>query len=164
MSNNQQTPQTPPKPPYSDEDKGQSRDIQQTDPEKSGSPAPLQPNMNDQRELRASQTLIMVANIAGPVSLFIGGMLLGTAGLVCAIIACRKLRRLMTKQDEIARIAARLKRASFIGMGICGVAIVLNGISMYFMYPVILEMLQTGDYSGLTGSAGGGAGTSSTWG
>lgn len=124
----------------------------------------LQPNLLDQRELKKAQRLVMVASISGPVSLFIGGVFLGTVGLVCGIVAYRKLRRLATKRTEVGVFAGRLKRSSVIGMCVCGVAIVLNGIYAYIMFPTILEMLETGDYAGFAGDAVNPAGPSATWG
>lgn len=137
----------------------------QPDPQQSGVSPSLQPNLRDMRDLKTAQSLALIASIAGPVSLFIGGILLGSAGLVCGIIGFRKLNRLIAKQNDVAKAAARIKRSSIIGMCVCGVAIVLNAVSMYFMYPVILEMLETGDFSGLSAGTGTGAAESnSVWG
>lgn len=127
-------------------------------------PPNLQPNMLDLRNVKSARTLIMVANIAGPVSLFIGGVLLGTAGLVCGIIGYRKLSVLLKKKSEVADIAIRLRRSSIVAMVICSVAIILNAIAIYLMLPVVLEMLETGNYTGLVPNAGTGTGGSSTWG
>lgn len=127
-------------------------------------PPNLQPNMLDLRNVKSARTLIMVANIAGPVSLFIGGVLLGTAGLVCGIIGYRKLSALLKKKSEVADIAIRLRRSSIVAMVICSVAIILNAIAIYLMLPVVLEMLETGNYTGLVPNAGTGTGGSSTWG
>lgn len=124
----------------------------------------LQPNLLDQKELKKAQRLVMVASIAGPVSLFIGGVFLGTVGLVCGIMAYRKLKQLAAKRTEVGVFASRLKRSSIIGMCVCGVAIVLNGIYAYIMFPTMLEMLESGDYAGLAGDAGSSAGPSATWG
>ena len=124
----------------------------------------LQPNMLDQRELKAAQRLVMVASISGPVSLFIGGVFLGGVGLTCGIIAFRKLKKLTAKRTEVGAAAGRLKRSSVIGMCVCGVAIVLNGIYAYIMFPTILEMLESGNYAGFADNAGSSVGPSSTWG
>lgn len=109
----------------------------------------LRPNENDVRDLKTTQTLIMVATIAGPVSLFIGGVVLATAGLICAIIALRKLNTLSAKQTDIAAHAQRFKRACIVGLLGCSVALVLNAISAYIMYPIVLEAIESGDYGTL---------------
>lgn len=125
----------------------------------------FQPNANDLKDLKTSQTLVMVASIAGPVSLFIGGVLLSTVGLVCAIIGLRKLSVLSGRQTGIAAMALRFKRSAIIGLVVCGIALILNAISFYLMFPVILDMVESGDYAGLISDTGtGAAGSTSTWG
>lgn len=137
------------------------------DPERqtelNGAPVPSS-NMNDLRELKKSQTMVMVASIAGPVSLFIGGVLLSGVGLVCAIVAFRKLKKLIAKHTDVSVLAQRLKRSAIVGMAVCGVAFVLNAISFYLMMPVVLEMMESGDYTGAMTDVGSGAAGTSTWG
>lgn len=137
------------------------------DPERqtelNGAPVPSS-NMNDLRELKKSQTMVMVASIAGPVSLFIGGVLLSGVGLVCAIVAFRKLKKLIAKHADVSVLAQRLKRSAIVGMAVCGVAFALNAISFYLMMPVVLEMMESGDYTGAMTDVGSGAAGTSTWG
>lgn len=137
------------------------------DPERqtefNGAPVPSS-NMNDLRELKKSQTMVMVASIAGPVSLFIGGVLLSGVGLVCAILAFRKLKKLIAKHTDVSVLAQRLKRSAIVGMAVCGVAFALNAISFYLMMPVVLEMMESGDYTGAMTDVGSGAAGTSTWG
>lgn len=137
------------------------------DPERqtelNGAPVPSS-NMNDLRELKKSQTMVMVASIAGPVSLFIGGVLLSGVGLVCAIVAFRKLKKLIAKHTDVSVLAQRLKRSAIVGMAVCGVAFALNAISFYLMMPVVIEMMESGDYTGAMTDVGSGAAGTSTWG
>lgn len=137
------------------------------DPERqtelNGAPVPSS-NMNDLRELKKSQTMVMVASIAGPVSLFIGGVLLSGIGLVCAIAAFRKLKKLIAKHTDVSVLAQRLKRSAIVGMAVCGVAFALNAISFYLMMPVVLEMMESGDYTSAMTDVGSGAAGTSTWG
>ena len=50
-------------------------------------------------------------------------------------------------------------------MAVCGVAFVLNAIAFYLMLPVVMDMVASGDYTGLMTDAGTGAvGPNSTWG
>ncbi|MEI3232645.1 MAG: hypothetical protein V8S24_16305 [Gordonibacter pamelaeae] len=89
-------------------------DDQNQPPKPPGYPEPpnqgprLRPNERDVRDLKVAQNLVMVASIAGPVSLFIGGVFLATAGLVCAIIALKKLNALSTRLTDVAAPAKRL--------------------------------------------------------
>lgn len=125
----------------------------------------FQPNIQDTRALRSAQSKITFAYIAGPLSLLIGGMLLGTIGLVCAGLAYRKLNELASKEPSIAQSALKLKKSAKTALIICAVAFLLNGISMYLMYPIVLDMLQSGQYGEAAGSLGAAtsAGTSA-WG
>lgn len=148
-------------------------DEQNRPPQPSKSPEPPyqkpkpQPNMQDTRTLKVAQNLAMVASLAGPVSIFIGGVFLSTAGLVCAIVALYKLNGLAKKNSDFAMAVKRLKRVCITAIVICGIALVLNAISAYLMYPMVLEALESGDY----GNLGSNLGTSpdapkgsSTWG
>lgn len=81
--------------------------------------------------------------------MFIGGVFLATAGLVCAIIALKKLNALSTRLTDVAAPAKRLKRSCIIGIAVCSIALVLNAVSAYLMYPAVLEALESGDYGNL---------------
>ena len=123
-------------------------DDQNQPPKPPGYPEPpnqgprLRPNERDVRDLKVAQNLVMVASIAGPVSLFVGGVFLATAGLVCAIIALKKLNALSTRLTDVAAPAKRLKRSCIIGIVVCSIALVLNAVS-------VLEALESGDYGNL---------------
>ena len=151
----------PPEPPQG-RDPGREPDDRSRQTTLNGVPVPSS-NMNDLRELKKAQTMVMVASVAGPVSLFIGGVLLSGVGLVCAIIALRKLNKLIEKRTDVSALAQRLKRSAIVGMAVCGVAFALNAISFYLMMPVVLEMMESGDYAGAVTDAGIGA-AGSTWG
>ena len=116
-------------------------DDQNQPPKPPGYPEPpnqgprLRPNERDVRDLKVAQNLVMVASIAGPVSLFIGGVFLATAGLVCAIIALKKLNALSTRLTDVAAPAKRLKRSCIIGIAVCSIALVLNAVSAYLTRP-----------------------------
>lgn len=151
----------PPEPPQAPQN-GQDGDAERQQP---GIAPNLQPNLLDAQQLKKAQNLVMVANIAGPVSLFIGGVLLSTVGLVCAVVAFAKLKKLETKDARIAMTAKQLKRSSIVGIVICAIALVLNAISFFILLPEVLKMVETGDYAGLAIDAGGGAaGSNATWG
>lgn len=123
-------------------------------------------NGPDAKEIKSAQTLVVVGSIAGPVSVFVGGVLLSAVGLVCAFLGYRKLKHVGEKQGDAAVIASRLKRSAIIALVICGVALVLNAVAFFIMYPILLEAVQSGDYSSLMPGSGSGstAAPSSTWG
>lgn len=124
--------------------------------------------MHEAKELRAAQNLVMVGSIAGPVSLFIGGVVLSTAGVVCALLGLRKLNALAKRKTEVSLFAFRLRRSAVVALAICGVALVLNAISFIVMFPLVMEAVESGDYGDLIPNVGGtgstSSGTNSTWG
>ncbi len=126
----------------------------------------LPPNEQDARNLKSAQNLIMVASLAGPISLFIGGFWLSCVGLICGIIGFRKLKVLAQKQNAISVVAARFKKSSIISIVICGIITVLNVVAAVILYPLVLQALETGDYSQLMPGMGTNApsGGNSTWG
>lgn len=116
------------------------------------------------KDLKTSQRLVMFANIAGPISLILGGIILGAAGLICAFIGYRKLTKLVAEQGPYAEFAKAFVRSSIIGMVTCSLALVLNAISLYYMYPYIVEILETGTYTDATGTVVDTTTSNSTWG
>lgn len=119
----------------------------------------------EQRELKSARNYMLVANICGPVSLFIGGMLLAGVGIVFAILAYRKFANLMKLNSSAGQIAKVMKRTATISIIICAIAFVLNAITAYIMFPEIMNIIQTGDYSSLSSVPGETpSGTTSTWG
>lgn len=105
-------------------------------------------------ELKSARTLATVATIAGPISFIIGGVALSTVALVCAIIAFVKIRSVLDDVAPAKRPYARaLRQTALMGIGIGAVALVLNGISVAMMLPVLMEAMQTGDYSAILGDA-----------
>lgn len=133
----------------------------------------FKPNALDERALRSARSKTMFAYIAGPLSLFVGGMLLGTIGTICAFLAYRKLHSLAQKTNETAAVAGGMIKSARTALIICLVAVMLNAVSFAklivsvvgIMFPVIEQMLQNGDFASVAGnmSAGTAAGTS-TWG
>lgn len=125
------------------------------------------PGTEEAKELHTARSLIMVGSIAGPVSLFIGGILLSTVGAVCAFLGLRKVNKLIGGQANADILISSMKRSATIALIVCGLAIVLNGISSIIMFPIILEAVQNGDYGNIMpgiGDANTAPGTSSTWG
>ena len=137
----------------------------ETQPDPNDGNHQFRPNTLDEQTLRSARSQTTFAFIAGPLSLFVGGMLLGTIGVICAFLANRKLHSLAQKTNETASIARGMLKSARTALVICLVAIALNAVSFAIMFPVIEQMLQSGDFASVAGnmSAGTAAGTS-TWG
>ena len=137
----------------------------ETQPDPNDGNHQFRPNTLDEQTLRSARSQTTFAFIAGPLSLFVGGMLLGTIGVICAFLANRKLHSLAQKTNETASIARGMLKSARTALVICLVAVALNAVSFAIMFPVIEKMLQSGDFASVAGnmSAGTAAGTS-TWG
>lgn len=122
-----------------------------------------------EQKLASTRKLITFANIAGPVSLIIGGVLLSTAGLICSLIARSRINTMLKEQPQDQAFSQKVMQTAkpgAIALIICTIALVLNVISLALVMPAVLEASQTGN---LTTLFGGGAvnttGTAtSTWG
>ena len=122
-----------------------------------------------EQKLASTRKLITFANIAGPVSLIIGGVLLSTAGLICSLIARSRINTMLKEQPQDQAFSQKVMQTAkpgAIALIICTIALVLNVISLALVMPAVLEASQTGN---LTTLFGGGAvnttGTvTSTWG
>ena len=129
----------------------------------------MQNSEEKERKLASARKLITFANIAGPVSLIIGGVLLSTAGLICSLIARSRINTMLKEQPQdrvFSQKVMQVAKPGAIALIICTIALVLNVISLALVMPAVLEASQTGN---LTTLFGGGAvntaGTStSTWG
>ena len=124
----------------------------------------------EERKLLSARHLITFANIAGPVSIIIGGVILSGAGLVCAFIARRKINDLLksdrAQNKEFEQRVLTAARPGAVALIICAIALVLNAISVAIMMPILLNAMQSGDMQTLLGGSGTNAATSitSTWG
>ncbi|WP_297156746.1 hypothetical protein [uncultured Ellagibacter sp.] len=123
----------------------------------------------NERKLASTRKLIMFANIAGPVSLIIGGVLLSTAGLICSLIARSRINVLIRQQPQdqvFTEKVMQVAKPGAIALIICSIALVLNIISLALVMPAVLEAAQTDSLQTLFG--GGAINTAgsatSTWG
>lgn len=132
-------------------------------------PQPSSPQ-DDERELKRAQNLTIAASILGPVSLFFGTVLTSGAGIACAILALRKILKIEKAEGPLRIAAKRMKVLSIVTLVVCSLAFILSAITIWLLYPIVLEAVETGDYSALmNGSTGSGLGDgstkgSSTWG
>lgn len=101
-------------------------------------------------QLRSSQTLIMIAFISAPVSIMIGGVLLSSVALICSIIAYRKIRNVIGPEDTKGTVGYSLASQSRIALILSIVTLVLNAIAFIYLFGVLMEVMQDGDYSKLT--------------
>ena len=98
------------------------------------------------RQLKTIQNLNTVAFIAGPVSLLFGGLLLSIISIVCAIVAFIMIGRIISSGSN-GEVEMTLRRQSIIALVITGIALVINGIWFGMAFSVVMQAMQTGDFS-----------------
>lgn len=122
------------------------------------------PNSEQVRELKTIQTLAIVASIAGPVSLILGGLFLNTAAFIVAFIAFYKIRKFIENNPEHVRVAKELRRTCVIAIIGCSIAFVLNVIQVAMVYPIVVEAINNGTLDNLLNGSGEPPKGSRTWG
>lgn len=128
-------------------------------------PRNYQPNVSDMQQVQRARSLITFANIAGPVSLLLGGMMLSGAGLICGFAAKHKIRVLAERNTEVAQDASSMKKTCRIALIVCGVAFAINAICAAFTVSAMLGMVESGKLAEIVESMGGTAASStSIWG
>lgn len=134
-----------------------------------GTPIGLPPAMPPEQEFKSIRRFITASQIIALVSLIIGGVPLSTVAVVLGLIARSKAGNRALDPNDPNRGAWMLLRRSATVAAIMGaVALVLNAITLAMVYPVMVEMLQSGDLGSLMGggAAAGGSvgGSNSVWG
>ncbi|AJC11982.1 hypothetical protein JI75_04155 [Berryella intestinalis] len=130
----------------------------------------------DRVRIKRGRTLLTIANVAGPISLFIGGVLLSSVGTVCGIVSFVNFKRVGDGHPEKPLVGKLLKRQAAVGIGISGIALVINLVAAIMIFPMIMDAVESGDLSAVFNSQdqalnlpadrGTGTGTdgNSTWG
>ncbi|NHM16953.1 hypothetical protein GMI69_09930 [Eggerthellaceae bacterium zg-887] len=132
-------------------------------------PMPPAPHENsrvlppDESTLKRARTMILVGNIAGPVSLFVGGILLGSVGLACAAVARRNVASIAEREGAFQPTAQMMRRSATIAIVICLVAIAINLVTAIMLFPQVMEAVQSGNFANL-GLGRATSGATTTWG
>ena len=114
----------------------------------------------------AARKMNVAAQIVAIVSLFFGGVIASSVAVGLAIASYFKFRAVAeTVSQEDLKVA--LRRSGIVAIVMSSLALLLNIVSLVVFMPMLMQVLQTGDYSALFGSTGAGSGTgstNSTWG
>ena len=114
-------------------------------------------------ELVSASRYLLVAAIAGPLSLLIGGTLLSTIALILAIIGYRKTFSCKDSLDAASYSSAR--KFAIGALVVCVLTLIANIAFMIIWYPTILEWVSSGGNGQILGGGGTlGPSGSSTWG
>ena len=119
----------------------------------------------DAVEFKSARNYNIAAQIVALVSLIIGGVFASTVAIVLAIISYRKFSGIAEHMQEES-VARALKRAGMMAIVMSCVALALNVVSLIVLMPMVMQIVQTGDYGALFGggSIAGSGSTSTTWG
>lgn len=101
-------------------------------------------------QIKSVQTLSSVAIIASPVSLVFGGVLLSLVALICATIGRSKLNALKGASGVEEPVAKMLTRQNTVGLVVSAAALIINAVAFAFAFNVLMQAVQSGDYSQLT--------------
>ena len=113
-------------------------------------------------QIKSAQTMITIATIAAPVSLIFGGVLLSSIALICGFVGRKRLSKVSAANAHEAAAIQSAAKSVKMAIIMCVIALSLNLISAYMMYPAYLELLQTTGVSDLTMNPGESSG--SIWG
>lgn len=123
---------------------------------------------NDELLLENARKFISISQICAVVSFFLGGILLSSVAVILAVMGLVKLNTFANAHSLERGNRAALMRSGVIALGMCVLALVFNIVSIVMFYPIIMQGLETGDFSGIFGSGQGSStasdSTSSTWG
>ena len=131
----------------------------------SNTPVPF--SESDAQLLETARKYISISRICAVVSLFLGGIVLSSISVILAFIGLSKINAYANRHslEQSARLV--LRRPGVLALGMCVFALVFNIVSLIVLYPIVMQSLQSGDFSGLFGSGQGGASlgsSSSAWG
>ena len=120
----------------------------------------------DIADFASTRRLVTIAQIMAIVSLLIGGVFLSSAALIMAVVASSRAKSHLNDSESETVSWQLLKRSAMIAIVVSALALAANIAALMFIYPMVIEALQSGEYSSLiSGSTQmpGDSGTS-TWG
>ncbi|MBR5259934.1 MAG: hypothetical protein IKV48_05630 [Eggerthellaceae bacterium] len=94
-------------------------------------------------QIKSAQTMITIATIAAPVSLIFGGVLLSAIAFICGPVGRKRLLKVTPSNAAEATAMQSAAKSVKMALIMCVIALSLNLISAYMMYPAYIELLQT---------------------
>ena len=107
-----------------------------------------------------ARKFIMASQFTAIISLFFGGMLLSCVGIVLAVLGYRTLSDIAANRAEQPLVQQALKRSGLVAIGMCVLALVINAVTLFVMYPILMQTLQEQGFSGLIPGSQTGSSTS----
>lgn len=115
---------------------------------------------------KSGRVNLITSIVTAVASLFIGGALLSCVSLVFAFLTNSKFETLAATRSNEPDAQHALRRSGKIAILVAALALVFNIIALVYLYPIIMDSMQTGSLGSLAGtpSAPETGGGSSTWG
>ena len=113
-----------------------------------------------------ARNYFMAAMVVSVASIFIGGVIASAGAVICAFIASDRFNRVAARHADEPEVQRALMRSGKIAVGISVGVLILNIISLIFLYPTLVNTMQNGG-TNLLGGSGGTTGTGTgngTWG
>lgn len=100
---------------------------------------------NVEQTLRSIRYLLLGAITLSIFSLFLpGGFFLSIGGVICAVIVLYKVIKTRSGNPGLKESLDRIYTISIVCTVICGVIFALNAIAVFVIYPMMVEMIQSG--------------------
>lgn len=110
---------------------------------------PQPPQQQGAQDLQIARYFLLAAAILCPISVFLG-VFFSIPSVVCAAIALVKIVKLTnSSQGALHDAAKRMQTIIIICFSLCVTILVLNIAAVVMVFPMVMEALQTGDWSAL---------------
>lgn len=117
-------------------------------------------------DFKSGRNYFLAAVIASIASLFFGGIILSGVAIICAIASRGRFNNVASRHAGEPEVQTALARSGNIALAVAISILVLNIIALIVFYPVVADMMQSGDLN-LFGGSSTTSGTSTgngTWG
>lgn len=104
---------------------------------------------SEMRQFEKARKYIIASQFVAIVSLFFGGILLSCIAIVIAVVGYRQLSQIAMNYWEQPFVQMALKRPGVIAIGMGVLALIVNAVALFVMYPMIMQTLQDEGFAGL---------------
>lgn len=107
------------------------------------------PEKSIEKRVRTAQNFILAGSIVGLIAWFAGGLVFGVVGLVLSIVGLRKEQAIEKENPSLKQQLKYVKNSGIFAIVICVTALIYVAIMLVYLYPYLVEFLETGDFSSL---------------
>lgn len=117
-------------------------------------------------QFQSARRFMIISQVVAGVSLFFGGVILSALAVLLAFMARDRFNRIAAAKPDDLEAQQALTRSGTIAIVITIGVLILNIIALIYLYPIVADSIQSGNFNflgGGTGTSGTGT-TSGTWG